>query len=126
MYKIKRFFENLYYCLRARRFKQLSWLIRFWFNYIPCDYCFGLKLFKWDIDNLIQTFEENPNYHVGQDRVLKDLKVFSECLDRLIQDDFYTENPFTGEFSKKLTNAKVKEMEELSCKLFKKVRHWWI
>jgi len=116
-YTIRRFARDLYYNLHPRKLKYLFQMLKIWASYNDFDYAHGIILLKWHTDNLIQTYNKNPNYYVGQDKTLKQMKILSEILKRQIEDDYGYD---------KLARVRIVESGEMLGKYMRYYRKFWI
>jgi len=122
-YKIQRFSKDLWYNLHSNQLKRLVWLIKYWWISWDVDYGYSLVLLKWNITNLKERIGDPREYDFhGREKVVRDMSIFLECLNRLIEDNY-------GDISKigiKKYNRNYKENKELLLKYFNKIDRWWI
>lgn len=110
-YKIKEFSYNLH----PRKFKQMIKLIRLgWTSWYDVDYAYSLQLLKFGIEQL-QEAHDREQIYVGQEKRSKEMKIFLECLDRLIKDEYGMKKEVTR-----------RENKEMLLKYMKNIDKWWL
>ena len=111
-YRVRDFVKDLYYNLHPHKLRHLMWFIKFWWKYWNWDFHYGLILLQYSTDDLITKYKDTDIY-VGQNKDLKDIKIFKECLDRHIKDDFIDKKEYTRNL-------------EMMTKYLQKCGKWWI
>ena len=106
-WKAKIFFKDLYYNLSPRKLKQLSKLIKIWYNTWGYDFCDILFYLKFGTENLISGYEKQSNHYEGQDDDYKNLIEFKKSIENVIEDE---------------TQENVDDM----CERMKQLKSWWI